>query len=77
MDMKRSHAECRAAVVVLLFLFVSPVVAADDGGRARELLRTSIEAVGGMEKLTGWETRTEAGLMTTNWPGWGELRANC
>jgi len=44
---------------------------------AEKLMDKSVKALGGMEKATGWQTSVSKGLMTANWPGWGELRANC
>ncbi len=40
-------------------------------------MEKSVEALGGMEKAAGWKTSVSTGLMTTNWPGWGDLKADC
>lgn len=45
------------------------------GNPARTLLRESVEAAGGMEKMRGWTTRIEKGTFKTTAPGWGNLTA--
>jgi hypothetical protein len=37
----------------------------------------SVKALGGLEKATGWKTAVNKGIMMTNWPGWGDLKADC
>jgi hypothetical protein len=44
---------------------------------AKSLVAKSVKALGGEKKMTGWRTRTEKGLLMSNWQGWGELRADC
>jgi hypothetical protein len=65
-----------AAAVVLLGMAASVGLAGDENP-ARALLETSVEASGGMEAAGAWKTMTSTGELTANWPGWGELRAEC
>jgi hypothetical protein len=44
---------------------------------AEGMMEKSIKTLGGLEKATGWKTSVSKGLMMTNWPGWGDLRADC
>ncbi len=65
-----------ALLICLVILVTSPVQAEQGADAAKKLLLESLEAMGG-EKVAGWETRVETGLLTTHWEGWGELRAEC
>lgn len=42
---------------------------------ARRALFYSVKALGGMEKTTGWKSRTQKGVLSTAYPGWGNLKA--
>lgn len=44
---------------------------------ARRVLAGSLDAMGGAEKLGGWTTLVEEGTLTSVWPGWGTLKADC
>jgi len=61
--------------VPLLTLVANPVSSGEDDAKA--LLTKSVEAIGGMEAATSWKTRVSKGHLMTNWPGWGELNADC
>jgi hypothetical protein len=59
----------------LVGLMLQPAGAGDDAGKA--LVAKAVDAIGGVEAATGWETRVGKGRLTSNWPGWGELHADC
>ncbi|UCH85154.1 MAG: hypothetical protein JSW50_05545 [Candidatus Latescibacterota bacterium] len=61
--------------VPLLTLLPQVVSSGEDDAKA--LLTKSVEAVGGMDAATGWKTRVSKGHLMTNWPGWGDLNADC
>ena len=65
-----------ALLISLAILVISPGRAEQGGDAARQRLLESLEAMGG-EKIAAWETRIETGRLTSNWEGWGTLRANC
>ncbi|UCG50597.1 MAG: hypothetical protein JSW58_10340 [Candidatus Latescibacterota bacterium] len=44
---------------------------------AKALLVKAVKAMGGEKRATAWTTRINKGHLTSNWPGWGELHANC
>ena len=44
---------------------------------AEGLMNKSVKALGGLETATGWKTSVNRGLMKVNWPGWGDLQADC
>ncbi|MEJ2719818.1 MAG: hypothetical protein P8181_01575 [bacterium] len=50
-------------------------IAGDDAPKA--LLAKAVDAIGGVDAATGWQTRVGKGVLTSNWPGWGELHADC
>ncbi len=60
-------------------LAVSVIQLSSCGGPldAEGMMERSVKALGGIERATGWKTSVSKGLMTTNWPGWGDLRADC
>lgn len=70
-------------IVVLLLLFAFSVSSAlcgyagDDSEMAKKLIAQSVEAMGGLEKATSWNTRIETGHLVSIWEGWGTLNANC
>jgi hypothetical protein len=41
------------------------------------MMQKSVKAMGGLERATGWKTSVNRGLMKVNWPGWGDLQADC
>jgi hypothetical protein len=41
------------------------------------MMERSVKALGGIEAATGWKTSVSRGLLKANWPGWGELQAEC
>ena len=43
---------------------------------ARNLVYHSVKAMGGVDRASEWTTRVEKGIFKTNWPGWGNLKAN-
>jgi len=43
---------------------------------ASNLVYRSVKAMGGVDHATEWTTRVEKGIFKTNWPGWGNLKAN-
>jgi len=65
----------------LLFVFsVTSVLcgyAGDDADMAKKLMAKSVEAMGGVEKATSWNTRIDTGHLVSIWEGWGTLNANC
>jgi hypothetical protein len=66
-----------AAVVSVSLVMAASAGIAGDKDAARTLLDTSVKASGGMEAAGAWKTMTKTGELTANWPGWGELRAEC
>lgn len=64
-----------AAVIMAASLFVT--ARAEGTAEARKTLGMAVEALGGLETVTGWETRVSRGLMKTFRPGWGDLQAEC
>lgn len=64
------------ALICLVILVASPIQADEGADSAKKLLLESLETMGG-EKVAGWETRVEKGLLTAHWEGWGTLRADC
>lgn len=44
---------------------------------AEGMMEKSVKALGGLERATGWKTSVSRGLMKANWPGWGDLQADC
>jgi hypothetical protein len=76
-DAKRSWtAGAALAASLLLALVALAPVSAKDENPARALIEKSVDASGGMAKLTGWTTRIDTGHLKAEWPGWGELHAN-
>ena len=61
---------CLAAAVIQLSGCSGPL-------DAEGIMKKSVKALGGIERATGWKTSVTRGLMMTNWPGWGKLRADC
>jgi hypothetical protein len=66
-------------LLALCLTAVSAVWLSGCGGPtdAQGMAERSVKALGGLEKATGWKTSVSKGLMTTNWPGWGDLKADC
>jgi len=44
---------------------------------AKGMAERSVKALGGLDKATGWKTSVSKGQMMVNWPGWGDLTADC
>jgi hypothetical protein len=61
--------------VSLMTVALQPVTAGEDEGKA--LLAKAVDAIGGKDAAIGWQTRVGKGQLTSNWPGWGELHADC
>lgn len=72
--MKRS-----LALLTVCLLAVSVIWLSGCGGPtdAQGMAERSVKALGGLEKATGWKTSVSKGTMMVNWPGWGDLQADC
>lgn len=77
--MRISGTKVSLALMAVFCLAVSAVYIPGCGGPldAEGMMQKSVKALGGLEKATGWKTSVSKGLMMTNWPGWGDLRADC
>jgi len=77
--MRISGTKVSLALMAVFCLAVSAVYLPGCGGPldAEGMMQKSVKALGGLEKATGWKTSVSKGLMMTNWPGWGDLRADC
>jgi hypothetical protein len=77
--MRISGMRSSLALLAVCCLAVSAIQLSSCGGppTAEGLMQKSVKALGGFERATGWKTSVSRGLMTTNWPGWGDLRADC
>ena len=64
-------------ITAALALPVPGPAKADEGREAKELLAASVEAMGGMERATGWTTMVQRGILHQFQPGWGNLTADC
>jgi hypothetical protein len=68
----------RAAAALVLATVLAVLLAAGCGGdkdAARELLKQSVEAVGGEKNCKNWKTMVETGELTVHWEGWGSPKA--
>jgi hypothetical protein len=77
--MRISGTKVSLALMAVFCLAVSAVYLPGCGGPldAEGMMQKSVKALGGLEKATGWKTSVNKGLMMTNWPGWGDLQADC
>ncbi len=79
--MYRSRPKGKTAwISVLLTLALAAggiIPAAAEETAPREVLAAAVDAMGGVDAMTGWKTRVSRGLMKTNRPGWGDLQAKC
>lgn len=77
--MRISGMKASLALLAVCCLAVSAVHLPGCGGPsdAEGMMKRSVKALGGLERATGWKTSVSRGLMMTNWPGWGDLRADC
>ncbi|MBI4720067.1 MAG: hypothetical protein HY770_02330 [Chitinivibrionia bacterium] len=72
-----------AAALAVFFAVWTPASRADQSAdeaaaqqaEAKQILEQSLEALGGMQKTTGWQTRIDSGRMVSIRPGWGTLQA--
>jgi hypothetical protein len=64
-----------AALIAFLSVLSGPPTQAEDGDRARALLKESVKAMGGEKKCASWKTMVEKGELTVHWEGWGSPRA--
>lgn len=64
------------AVSLLVLLFIVHAIGSPGaGGEAKKLLHKSVTALGGVEAVRGWKTRTATGTTVMYNPGWGTLTA--
>lgn len=77
--MRISGTKVSLALMAVFCLAVSAIYLPGCGGPldAEGMMQKSVKALGGLEKATGWKTSVNKGLMMTNWPGWGDLQADC
>jgi len=67
-----------ALVLTAVLALLLPAAAdADVSGESKQLLVTSVDAMGGMELSTGWTTMVQKGILQQFQPGWGNLTADC
>jgi len=77
--MRISGMKSSLALLAACCLAVSVIQLSSCGGptTAEGMMERSVKALGGIDKATGWKTSVSTGLMKTNWPGWGDLKADC
>ena len=64
------------AVALIISSFIASCASVEKDP-ARKVLVDAVKAMGGESKLTGWTTMIEKGTLTSIWPGWGTLNAEC
>ena len=68
----------QALLCLLLLVTASqPAYGGQQENPAKALAAEGVAAMGGEDVARGWTTRVDKGLLTSIWPGWGELQANC
>ncbi len=78
--MKRTCKKHRIAFILsacLPLAFILASCAATEKDPAKSVLLDSVKAMGGMSRATGWNTLVQKGTMTSEWPGWGTVKADC
>jgi len=77
--MKISGIKASLALIAVCCLAVAVILLSGCSGPsdAEGMMERSVKALGGIEKATGWTTSVSKGLMMANWPGWGDLQADC
>ena len=77
--MRISGMKSSLALLAVICLAASVIHLSSCGGptTAEGMMTKSVKALGGIDRATGWKTSVSTGLMTTNWPGWGDLKADC
>ena len=65
------------ALAACLALLLPAAATAGESEEAKELLVTSVDAMGGMERSTAWRTMVQKGILHQFQPGWGSLTADC
>ena len=63
--------------ILSLSLFLLASCSTGEKDPAKSVLLDSVKAMGGMSKATGWRTLVQKGTMTSEWPGWGTVKADC
>jgi hypothetical protein len=79
-EMRISGMKTSLALLAVCIMAVSVIhLSGCSGGPtdAKGMAERSVKALGGLEKATGWKTSVSKGQMMTNWPGWGDLTADC
>ncbi len=79
-EMRISGMKTSLALLAVCLMAVSVIhLSGCSGGPtdAKGMAERSVKALGGLEKATGWKTSVSKGQMMTNWPGWGDLTADC
>ncbi len=76
-DMRYTLIRGAFVLAISLTLSIQGAAAEADAEKARELLRESVDAMGGMEAATGWTTMVQTGILHQFQPGWGNLTADC
>ena len=79
-EMRISGMKTSLALLAVCLMAVSAIhLSGCSGGPtdAKGMAERSVKALGGLEKATGWKTSVSKGQMMTNWPGWGDLTADC
>ena len=79
MKLSKYYSRILAAAAALLIVFTAPQsgLTGEKADPARGLLAKTVESMGGLETATAWKTRVDQGIVTSFWPGWGELHAVC
>lgn len=77
-DAVRSLLAARSAATVVAFCLsaAAGITLAAGDNPAKELLRQSVTAAGGVAKATAWTNRVDTGHLKAIWPGWGVLDAD-
>ncbi len=75
--MKRIRARRYAAAAALILSFLIVSCGSVEKDPAKKVLRDAVKKMGGGSRLTGWTTMVEKGTLTSFWPGWGEVTAEC
>ncbi len=67
------------SVVLLAAVILTAIVSCSGQEKdpAKKVLVDAVKVMGGESKLTGWNTMVEKGTLTSIWPGWGTLTAEC
>jgi len=67
---------CAFLTILLTGFFSGCKEKAPEADPARNLMYRSVKAMGGVDRASEWTTRVQKGIFKTNWPGWGNLKAN-